>query len=92
MLSTINGGWHLQYYVLPIIVCATINNYLPIEDRYSGLICQHVIANILNISQGSMKSLHQPAKTHRLLGHFLNRHKVNKEAYDSIDAFIHQLK
>ena len=31
-------------------------------------------------------------KPHRLLGQFPNRQKEKKEAYDSIDDFIHQLK
>ena len=31
-------------------------------------------------------------KPHGLVGQFPNRHKGNKESYDSIDAFIYQLK
>ena len=36
--STINGGGHGWYYVLPTSMCANTNNYFPMEDRYSGLI------------------------------------------------------
>ena len=73
-------------------MCDTKNNYLPIEDRYSGLICQHFPANILNVSQRLIKSLHQPMKPHELVGQFPNRYKGNKEFYDSIYAFRNQLK
>ena len=92
MLSTIYGGGHVQCYVLPTSACATKNNYLPIYYRYSGFIFQHSIATILNVSQRFIKSLHQPKKPHGLVGQFTNRQKLDKELYDSIDAFIRQLK
>ena len=62
------------------------------EDRYSGLICQHDLANILNVSKRFIKSLHQPTKPHGLVGKFTNRQKRNKEAYDYINAFLYRLK
>ena len=62
------------------------------EDRYSSLICQHALANILNVSQWFIKLLHQPTKPHVIFCQFPNIQQVNKEAYDSIDAFSHQLK
>ena len=62
------------------------------EDRYSGLICQHALANILNVYQRFIKSLHQPTKPHGLVGQFPNIQNGNKESCDSIDAFLHQLK
>ena len=71
---------------------ATANNYLTTEGRYSGIICHHYLANILNIYQSFIKSLHQPTKPHSLFGQFPKRHKGNKEAYDSIDDFTHLLK
>ena len=36
--------------------------------------------------------LHQPTKSHGLVGQFLNREKGNKEAYGCIDAFLNRLK
>ena len=43
-----------------------------------------------------ISKVHQVAspnkKSHGLVGWFPNIHKENKEVYDSIDAFIHQLK
>ena len=57
LLSTINGGGQGWFYVLMISLCATKNNYFPIEGRYSGLICQHALANIINVSQRFFKSL-----------------------------------
>ena len=86
MLITINFGGHVQFYVL------MTNYYFPIEDRYSGLIFQHDLANILNLSQIFVKLLHQPTKPHGLVGQFPNRHKGNKEACGSIDSFFRQLK
>ena len=62
------------------------------EDIYSGLIGQHDLANILNISQMFIKVLQQPAKQHGLVGKFPIKQKGNKEAYDYIDDFIHRLK
>ena len=62
------------------------------EDRYSVLIYQHALENILNVSQRFIKSLHQPTKPHRLVGRFPNRQKVKKEAYDYSDTFPFQLK
>ena len=55
MLSTITGGGHGQSYILPTIMCATTNNDFPMEDRYSDLILQHALANILNVSQRFIK-------------------------------------
>ena len=92
ILIKINGGGHGKCYVLPTRVCDTANNYLPIEDIYIDHICQHALENILNVSKKSIKSLHQLTKPHELVGQFPNRHKGNKEAYDSIDYFLHQLK
>ena len=92
MLSKINGGGHEQCYVLPTIVCATTNNDLPMEDRYSVLIFQHALANIINISQRFIKLLHQPIKPYGLAGQFLNIPKGNKEAYYSIDDFLHRFR
>ena len=48
MLSKINGGGHGRCYILPTSVRDTKNNYLPMEDKYSGLICKHNHGNILN--------------------------------------------
>ena len=62
------------------------------EDRYSGLICQHSLANILYVCQRLIKLLHQPTKTHGSVGQYPNRHNGNKEAYDSINTFLHRLK
>ena len=62
-----------RFYFLPTSVCDTKNNDLPIEDRYSGLICQHALANIINLSQRFIKSLHQPTKPHGLVDKFPNR-------------------
>ena len=92
MLSIINSGGHGRCYVVPKSMCATTNNYLPMDNIYSGLICQHPLANILNVYQRLIKSLHQPTKPHVLVGHFPNRQKKNKEAYDYIDDFTHLLK
>ena len=92
MISTINVGGHVLCYVLPESVCATTNNYFPMEDIYSGLICQHPLKNILNISQRFIKWLHQPTKPHILVGRFPNIKKGNKEHNYYIDAFLHQLK
>ena len=92
MLSKIDGGGHVQWYVLPTGVCSTTNNYLSMDNRYSGLIFQHALANILNVSQRFIKSLCQPTKPYGHVGQFPNRQKWNKEAYDYIDYFIHQWK
>ena len=92
MLSTTNGGGNGLCYVLPTNVCDTKNNYLIIEDRYRGLIYQHALENILNVFQWFIKSLHQPTKSHGLVGQFPNRQKGNKEVYDYFNAFIHQLR
>ena len=73
-------------------MCATTNDDFPIEYRYIGLIRQHALANILNLSQRFIKLLHQPMKPHGLVGNFTNKQKGNKEAYDPIDAFLHKLK
>ena len=73
IISTIVGEGHNQCYVLPKIVCDTTNNYFKIEDRYSGLICQHALANILNVSQRFIKSLRQPTKPHGIVSQFLNK-------------------
>ena len=75
MLSTINGGGNLRCYVLPTSVCATTNNNVPMEDRHSGLIFQHSLANILYVSQRFIKLIQQPKKPHLLVGHFPNRQK-----------------
>ena len=85
----INGEGQVRCYVLPTSVCTTIINDFPIEDRYSGLICQHALENILNVSQRVIKSLYKPTKSHIIVGNFPNRKKGNKEAYDSIDYFLH---
>ena len=92
IICTINGEGHGWWYFLPKRVWATSNKCFPILDRYSGLICQHSLANILNLSQRFVKSLHQPMKPHGIVGQFPNKHKGNKESYDSIDTFIHKLK
>ena len=81
MLSTLNGGYHDRCYFLPTIICATKNNHFPMEDINSGLICQHALANILNVSQGLIKLPHQPTKPHGLVGQFFNRQKGNKQEY-----------
>ena len=78
MLKKINGGGHSRYYVLPKKLCDTTNNDLPIEDRYSGLIFQHTLANIINVSQRFINSLHQPTKPHGLVGQFSNIQNGNK--------------
>ena len=75
MISTINDGAQGQCCVFPTSVFDTTNNDFPIEDRYSGLICQYALANILNLSQGFIKLLHQPIKPHRLDGQFPNKQK-----------------
>ena len=75
MLSTINGGGHGQFYVLPTRLFSTTNNYFPMEERYSGLIYQHALENIINEYQGFIKFLHQPTKTRRLVGQFPNIQK-----------------
>ena len=91
-VAYLNGLYQITVCVLPTIMGASTNIYFPIEDRYSGLICQHYLANILNVSQRFIKSLHQPTETNGLVGQFPNRQKGKKEAYDSIDNFIRQLK
>ena len=78
MLSTINVWWDGWFYVLTTILCDTTNNCLPIEDRYIGLICQHALANILNVYQSFIKLLHQSTKPHGPVGNFPNRKKGNK--------------
>ena len=80
MLSKIHGGRHVWCYVLITGVCVNENYYLPMEDRYSGLICQHSLGNILNLSQRFIKSLHQPKNPHGFFGQFPKRQKGNKEA------------
>ena len=92
IISTMNGGGHIWCYVFPTNVCSNANKYLPIKDIYSGFKCQNALVNILNVSQMSVESLRQPTKPRILVGQFPNRLKGNKEAYDSIDAFIHQWK
>ena len=92
MLSLINVEGNSWLYVLITSVCANKNNYLPIEDRYRGLIFQHALAKILNASQRSIKWLHQPNKPHGHVGKFPNRQKLNKEAYDTIDVLPHKIK
>ena len=92
MLITIIGGGHVRFYVIRTSVCATTNNDLTMEDRYSGLICQHALENILNVSQGFIKFLHQLTKPHGIFGQFPNIQKENKEAYNYNDGFIHLLK
>ena len=92
MISTIDCGGEGWFSVLLTSICATTNNFLPIEDRYSGLICQYALENILNVSQRFIKSLHQPTKPHGLVGQFPNRQKESKYEYDSIDAFLYKLK
>ena len=92
MLSTINGGGHGQFYALLTIVCATKNNHFLIEDKYSGLIFQHALTNILNISQNFIKLPRKLMKPHELISQFTNRQKGNKVSYDSIDYFIYQFK
>ena len=72
MIGKINDGGHGSFYVLPTGVCATTHNDFPIEDRYSGLIYQHTLENILNVSQEFTTSLHQPTKSHGLVGQFPN--------------------
>ena len=62
------------------------------EDIYSGLIYQHSLANILNVSQSFIKSLHKPTKPHWPVGQFPDRKKGKKEAYDQIDAILNRLK
>ena len=73
ILSKINGGGHGRCYVLPKSMCASTNIDLKKEDRYSGLIYQHALANILNVSQRFIKLLHQPTETNGLVGQFSNR-------------------
>ena len=46
----------------------------------------------MNVFQRFIKSLHQQTKPHGLVGQFTNIQNGNKESYDSIDAFLHQLK
>ena len=92
MLHTINDVGHSRYYVLPTIMFANTNNCFLTKDRYSSLIFQHTLENILNVSKRFIKLLHQPTKPHGLFRQFPNKQKRNKEAYDSIDAFLHQLK
>ena len=57
ILSIINGGGHGQFYVLPTSMCATTNDDFPMEDICSVLICQHALANILNLSHRFIKLL-----------------------------------
>ena len=73
-------------------IISTTNNYSPMEERYSGLICQHALSNILNVYQIFIKLLQQPTKPHGLVGQFSNRKKVNKKSYDYIDAFLRRSK
>ena len=75
MLIKINGGENGQFYGPPKRVCATKNNDFPMEDRYIGLIFQHALEEILNVSQSFVKLLHQPTKPHGLVGKFPNRQK-----------------
>ena len=77
IISTINGGGKVRFYVIPKNN-STTNNYSPMEERYSGLICQHALSNILNVYQIFIKLLQQPTKPHGLVGQFSNRKKVNK--------------
>ena len=62
------------------------------EEKYSGLIWQHALENILNVSQRFTKLLHQQTKPHVLVGQFNNIQKKNNEAYDYIEDFFHQRK
>ena len=87
MLSTINGGGQGQCYVLLTSMCVNTNDDFPIEDRYSGIIFQNDLANILNVSQRFIKLLHQLTEPHRLVGKFPSRQNGNKELYNSINAF-----
>ena len=86
ILRTINYGGHYQCYVLTTSVCADTNNYSPIYDIYGGLIFQHALANIINVSQRFIKSLHQSTKPHRLVGQFPNRQRGKK-----ISLWLNQL-
>ena len=72
--------------------CVLSNNYFPMDDRHSGLICQHALANIVNVSERFIKSLHQQTKPHVLFGRFPNRQKGNKEVYGYILGFTCRLK
>ena len=45
-----------------------------------------------NEPKNFIKLLHQPTKTHDLVGQFPSIQKGNKEAYDSIDALLCRLK
>ena len=78
MASKINGGGHRRYYVLLTSVCANKKNDFPIEDRYSGLIFQHYLANIINVSQGFIKLIHKPTKPHGIIGNFTRRQNINR--------------
>ena len=78
MISTINVGEHGRFYILTTIMRATTNNDFPMEVIYSGLVCQHALANILNVSQRFVKLLHLPTKPHGNVGQFPNRQKGNK--------------
>ena len=92
MLSTINAVGNGRWYFLTTIVCATTDNYFTIEGIYSGITFQNSLANILNVYKRFLKLIHQPMKPHGLVGQFPSIHKGEKETYNSIDAFLHQLK
>ena len=50
MLSTMNDGGRVRFCVFPTSIFANINSYLSMDNRYSGLIFQHALANIINVS------------------------------------------
>ena len=78
MLSTNNGGGHRRCYLLLTSMCTTKKNDLPIEDRYSGLIFQHALSNIINVSQMFIKLLHQKTKPNGLVVQLTNGQNGNK--------------
>ena len=73
MLISINDGGHIQCCVLTINVCATTNDDFQIDDRYSSLVCQHSLENIINVSQIFIKLVHQPTKPHAIVSKVPNR-------------------
>ena len=79
MLSTVNGEGHVWCYVLSTSMCATKNNILAMKDRYSGLIFQHALANILNVSQRFINLLHRPTKPHTNLVSYLTDRRETKK-------------
>ena len=87
-----NGGGCSLCYVFTTSMCGTKNNGFPMKDRYSGFICQHSLANILYVSQRFIKLLHQPTKPLELVVLFTKRQRGNKDAYNYLDTFLHQIK